>query len=359
MIVPLLALLALLPCARLQDDTPAVAAPVSEDCVVAPAVSARIDAWNSAESQWEQRVRGLRGAERREARKQDPAAEFVASFEELAAAGHGRALLWLARHVDRLDLRISERRERERDLWRRVVSGNAGCDWLVEAVPELPRRARVLGDDQVRHLLQAVAGGPGSENLRATAQFELARWIEKHDGPDAARAVFAELVERFPGTDAAETAAERMYFLEHLCIGCTAPDFEGEDVDGNPIRLADHRGKIVLIDFWGLWCKPCVEELPTVAALWKRHREGPFVALGIDTDDDPDRYRERAPELGVTWPNLFQGSPAGEVTEAYRVRAFPATFVLDERGVIRHSGLRGKDLERAVDELVAELSARQ
>ncbi len=327
-------------------------------CTPGPRVTVRLDEWRAAESAWEARVRELRGAERRALRKQDPVTDFTASFEELAQAGEGRAWLWLARHADRAELGMRARQEREVELWERVIGGSAGCDWLAEAVGEIADRRRVLGAERVRRLLQAVADGPGSVELRSKAGWELARHVEREEGLEAARALYEGLAAEFEGSEVARAVAERLYSLEHLCVGCEAPDFEGRDVDGGAIRLSDHRGKIVLLDFWGLWCKPCVEELPNLAALRERHRDGPFVVLGIDSGDEPDHFRERAPELGVTWPNVLDGT-RGPVTEAYRIRVFPTTYVLDARGVIRHVGLRGQELGRAIDALVAELSARR
>ncbi len=364
MIVELLAVACLSPAPH-QDPPPppppsgdpaSVPSP-GDPCAVADEVSARLESWRAAEAAWEERVRAARGDERRALRDADPALEFAASFEELASAGDGRARLWLARHVDRLDLGLSERRARAVELWERVVGSHAECAWLADALPDLAGSHRALGADRVRRLLRAVAGGPGDADLRARAGWELARLVERTDGDDAALGLYADLVAEFPGTEAAAAAEERRYVLANLRVGRTAPDFEAQDVDGAPIRLSDHRGEVVVIDFWGLWCKPCVAELPHLAALWERHRDGPFVVLGIDTDEDPDRFRRRAPELGVTWPNVFQGGLAGPVTEAYRVRSFPTIFVLDDEGVIRHVGLRGAALERAVDALVEELAA--
>lgn len=61
----------------------------------------------------------------------------------------------------------------------------------------------------------------------------------------------------------------------------------------------------------------------------------------------------------MTWPNVFQGGVPGPVVELYRVMAFPTIFVLDEEGIIRHVDLRGAQLERTVDEMVADLVERR
>lgn len=93
----------------------------------------------------------------------------------------------------------------------------------------------------------------------------------------------------------------------------------------------------------------------------ERHQDDPFVLLGINTDSSKDEYRKKAQELGVTWRSAWQGSTNGPIPTQWRVQGYPTKFVLDAEGRIRHTfaGVRKAELEKVVDELIAEEKARQ
>ena len=90
----------------------------------------------------------------------------------------------------------------------------------------------------------------------------------------------------------------------------------------------------------------------------KRHEADPFVLLGINTDQSKEEYRKQAKELGVNWRSSWQGSTSGPIPRQWRISGYPSKFILDGEGRIRYANLRGKSLDRAVAELVAEEKAK-
>jgi thiol-disulfide isomerase/thioredoxin len=117
-----------------------------------------------------------------------------------------------------------------------------------------------------------------------------------------------------------------------------APDFELPTLDGPTVRLSDYRGKVVVLNFWTRTCKPCREEMPSLAELAHVARDsGNFVVITVNTDDTPESAREILQALlGETPPFTVALDPDREiVTDQYGTRLLPETWFIDEQGVIR------------------------
>lgn len=127
-----------------------------------------------------------------------------------------------------------------------------------------------------------------------------------------------------------------------------APAFETVDLEGRTVRLSDHRGEPVLINFWASWCVPCRKEFPLLKAV---HGNGATV-LGVVFEDTADAARDFMREQEATWPGLED--PGGRIAESYDVGfrpGLPVTVAIDRSGVLvdRHVGeLRQEDVDRLV-----------
>src|SRR5436305_9850615 len=71
---------------------------------------------------------------------------------------------------------------------------------------------------------------------------------------------------------------------EPLTVGMTAPDFSLPDMAGKSQRLSDYRGKVVFLNFWATWCKPCKEEMPSMQMMWENFKTEDFVILAVSMD---------------------------------------------------------------------------
>jgi cytochrome c biogenesis protein CcmG/thiol:disulfide interchange protein DsbE len=125
-----------------------------------------------------------------------------------------------------------------------------------------------------------------------------------------------------------------------------APTFATFDLEGRPVRLVDHRGKVVLVNFWASWCVPCRREFPLLKEL-----NGDDVAvLGVVFQDSVEAAGAFMREQGATWPGLVD--PDGRIAEAYGVRpkpGIPVTVAVSPDGQVvdRQIGeARRQDLER-------------
>lgn len=111
-----------------------------------------------------------------------------------------------------------------------------------------------------------------------------------------------------------------------------APDFTVTSFDGETIRLADLRGKIVVLNFWASWCVPCKQEAPVLETIWQRYRDRDVVVLGVAYVDAYNASLEFIDEFGLTYPNApDQGTV---VSDRYHITGVPETFIIDRDGNI-------------------------
>jgi thiol-disulfide isomerase/thioredoxin len=150
----------------------------------------------------------------------------------------------------------------------------------------------------------------------------------------------------------AEVAKGELRSLRELSVGKPAPEIEGKDVDGRPMRLSDYRGKVVVLNFWATWCGPCLSMVPHERELVRRMEGKPFVLLGVNADEDKERLRYQSKELRINWRSFYDGGPYGPISRSWNVQGWPMVVVLDRNGVIRYKG--GRD-EKKLDEAVEEL----
>ncbi len=126
--------------------------------------------------------------------------------------------------------------------------------------------------------------------------------------------------------------------------GNAAPPLTGFTLGGQPFTLTAYAGRPVLVNFWASWCEPCAAELPALQALAQRGH----VVIGVNVGEAAAIAAAWLADRGVTFPNV--ADPDGRLAFSYRVRGLPATFVIDERSIIRRTVygpvLTLSDLER-------------
>lgn len=138
--------------------------------------------------------------------------------------------------------------------------------------------------------------------------------------------------------------------------GSMAPDFVASTLDDAKIRLADFRGKVVLIDFWATWCAPCVAELPTVTKAYEQFADDGFVVISISFDADAATARKFATSKKMTWPQIWaDGGDKSDLAKLYNVAGIPATFLIGPDGKVVAKDLRGEKLLASVRQHVEAL----
>lgn len=142
-------------------------------------------------------------------------------------------------------------------------------------------------------------------------------------------------------------------------IGNKAPEFTAPTPDGQQLALKDVLGKVTIVDFWAAWCGPCRRENPNVVKVYEKYHEKGLEIIGVSLDGttrqkDPKASWLKAIEQDkLTWHQVSNLNYFNDpVARLYNISSIPATFILDENGVIVAKNLRGPKLEAKIAELL-------
>ncbi len=133
---------------------------------------------------------------------------------------------------------------------------------------------------------------------------------------------------------------------EPLVVGKAAPDFALTDLNEQPYRLSDFRGKVVFLNFWATWCAPCREEMPSMEVLHRNFEKDGLVILAVSIDrvtttkDIPPFVKG----MNLTFPVLIDSW--GKTDKPYKRMGVPETFIIDQQGIIREIILGPRDWTR-------------
>lgn len=143
-------------------------------------------------------------------------------------------------------------------------------------------------------------------------------------------------------------------------IGDLAPDIEMEGPDGKTYTLSSLRGKVVLIDFWASWCGPCRRENPNVVRAYDKYQKAKFKTakgfevFSVSLDKNKESWEAAIERDNLKWKYHVSALKSWQCPTAgvYGVSSIPASFLIDENGIIVAKGLRGLDLDREIDKHV-------
>ena len=123
--------------------------------------------------------------------------------------------------------------------------------------------------------------------------------------------------------------------------GGAPPALVLKDLDGREYRLADYKGKVVVLNFWATWCDPCREEMPSLNGLKARMGEAPFAILAINMAEGEARIGEFLKKVPLAFPVLLDRD--GGASTAWRARLLPYTVVLGPDQQIRYTAIGALD----------------
>ena len=118
-----------------------------------------------------------------------------------------------------------------------------------------------------------------------------------------------------------------------IAAGTPAPDFSLRDLEGKVVSLSDFRGKLVLLNIWATWCRPCVDEMPSIERLYNRFKKEDFMVLAVSIDTQGKKVVDPFMNIhNLDFKALLDTK--GSIQNIYRTTGVPESFIIDKNGII-------------------------
>jgi peroxiredoxin len=147
-----------------------------------------------------------------------------------------------------------------------------------------------------------------------------------------------------------------VYLVEkRTAIGSPAIDIELPDTSGSSTAMSSLKGKVILLDFWASWCRPCRMANPENVALYNKYKDQGFEIFAVSLDNNKNSWKRAIEMDSLTWTHVSDLKKWKSIAAAsYRVHGIPATFLIDKKGNIAAKSLHGESLEAKIKELLAQ-----
>ncbi|NPA47008.1 MAG: redoxin domain-containing protein [Chlorobi bacterium] len=223
-------------------------------------------------------------------------------------------------------------------------------------IKELQQRFAQLNKQRLEKLMSLAEKNTG--NLTSAIILEL---LSREQDLDAQRAktIYEKMSDKVKKSGYAQRAIASINRALVTAIGQKAPDFEAPTPDGKTLKMSDvlKKSKVLILDFWASWCRPCRRENPYVVEIYKKyHPKGlNILSISLDRPGQKDKWLQAIKDDHLDWYHVsnlqFWQDP---VARQYGIQSIPATLILDKNGIIRAKNLRRDDLEAKVKELINE-----
>ena len=184
------------------------------------------------------------------------------------------------------------------------------------------------------------------------AAWELLHYVTDNTLEES-RGLFAGFTQGVQHSTQGKELAERIATLSRVQVGHPAPGFAQADTAGLSVKLADYKGKYVLLEFWASWCAPCRAESPNVLKAYDKFHAKGFTVLSVSLDSDKDKWLQAIHKDGLQWQQISDLKGwKNEVAALYGIHAVPANFLIDPSGKIVAENLRGEALQEKLGQLL-------
>jgi thiol-disulfide isomerase/thioredoxin len=226
-----------------------------------------------------------------------------------------------------------------------------------ELLQKLAQTDDGVPDEKLTALVDKVAkhlslGEPGQEEFELAKDLGMA--FEQLGKPELARQAFESLSKPILAAKDPAIAKEgsRLAGMA-LRMGLKGKqvDIKGKTVDGKEFDIASLKGKVVLVDFWATWCRPCRAEHPNIQKNYETYKEKGFEVVGISLDGDKDALKEYLENEHVKWVSLHDGAD-GDLAVKFGIIGIPTMMLLDKEGKLVTMSARGPELGKQLAALL-------
>lgn len=168
-------------------------------------------------------------------------------------------------------------------------------------------------------------------------------------------AVLEMVPEKYQGNETVVKIKKEIEVMKKTAVGQPFTDFEMQTPEGETVKLSDFIGKnkVTLLDFWASWCGPCRAEMPNVVKAYKEYKDKGFGVVGVSLDNNAEAWKKAIADLNITWPQMSDLKGwACEGAKLYAVHGIPATFMINQEGIIVAKNVRGEEIAKKLDELL-------
>lgn len=138
--------------------------------------------------------------------------------------------------------------------------------------------------------------------------------------------------------------------------------FTMDDINGKPVSIKDEisKYKITIIDFWASWCGPCRQEMPILVDIHNKFGKAGLCIIGVSLDEDEKQWKDAVNKMNMTWLQLsdLQGWN-NSAAQMYGIQSIPFTIIVDNKGHILASGLRGEELKIFIEKSLSDSTSTQ
>jgi len=166
-------------------------------------------------------------------------------------------------------------------------------------------------------------------------------------------AVAEKLKKEWPDYDHAKDFITMVESMKSIAIGQPAPEIALPDTTGQVVKLSSMRGKYVLVDFWAKWCGPCRQENPNVVKAYHKYKDKGFTVFGVSLDRSRSDWLLAIKQDGLDWTHVSDLKYwQSDAAKSYNITGIPFSVLLDPNGVIIAKNLRGRALEKKLEEVL-------
>jgi len=223
-------------------------------------------------------------------------------------------------------------------------------------IKEVQQKFAQLTEERINKLYELAE--KNADNLTGAIALQMLSFEQDYD-PKRAKAIYEKFSPEVKKSKYAREAIQSIDLALVTAIGQKAPDFEAPTPDGKTLKMSDvlKKSKVLILDFWASWCRPCRRENPYVVDIYKKYHDKGLniLSISLDRPGQKDKWLQAIKDDHMDWYHVsnlkFWQDP---IARQYGIQSIPSTLILDANGIIRAKNLRRDKLEAKVKELIDE-----